>query len=216
MYITCGVARSTWLWMAVISIPCSISLFITGFTSSCSSTRSPITIASLPLFWKARYEPRASAGFSCTPSSMTVRSVRAMPTRYTPPGICVPGRPIALATASHSSCARAPNEAPSSSNEKSSRKPFIDVSSDFEQGIDNEADNGRKGDDRGHRRFLAMLAEIRRRDDREEVARQEGRQRRDHRPGEPGDQVTDKADRDHHGSRGDHGHGDGIDELPLV
>ena len=54
MYMTVGVARSRWLWIAVISMPFSSSFFITGFTSSCKSTRSPITIASLPAFLKAR------------------------------------------------------------------------------------------------------------------------------------------------------------------
>src|SRR5205823_1179759 len=116
--------------------------------------RSPITIASLPLFWKARYVPRASAGLICTPSSMTVRSLRAMPTRYTPPGICVPGRPIAFATASHSPCPRTPNEAPSASTEKTSSKAFIDISSDLKQRIDNEAGDGCNRDDRGLRNLL--------------------------------------------------------------
>src|SRR3989442_5118822 len=102
MYMTWGVARRRWLWIAVIWMPCSISFFITGFTSSCKSTRSPITIASLPLFWNARYEPSASGGLIWTPSTVTVRSLRPMPTRYTPPGISVPDRPIAFATPSQS------------------------------------------------------------------------------------------------------------------
>src|SRR5439155_852862 len=37
MYMTWGVARRRWLWIAVIWMPCPISFFITGFTSSCKS-----------------------------------------------------------------------------------------------------------------------------------------------------------------------------------
>src|SRR4051794_29944407 len=89
-------------------MPPSISFFITGLTSSCSSTRSPITMPSLlPIRWNARYEPSASVGLICTPSSVTLRSLRPRPTRYTPPGISVPALPSAFPTGSQESWAAA-------------------------------------------------------------------------------------------------------------
>src|SRR3989449_6714649 len=44
----------------------------------------------------------ARGGLICTPSSVTLRSLRPSPTRYTPPGISVPDLPRALATGAQS------------------------------------------------------------------------------------------------------------------
>src|SRR6266481_3396449 len=155
MYMVAGEERSKWLCSAVISMPPSTSFFITGFTSSCSSTRSPMTIASLPLFWNARYEPSASGGLICTPSTVTVRSLRPMPTRYTPPGISVPDRPIALATASQSLSAAATDiDRLAAIIVHTSTTRFM--GSSFDEGIHDQTRDGRKRDDRGLRNFLRL------------------------------------------------------------
>ena len=81
MYIVKGWLRRRWLCSAVISIPPSSSFFMTGLTSSLVRTRSPMTMASSPIFWNASHEPSANPALSSTPSSVTLRSVRGRPTR---------------------------------------------------------------------------------------------------------------------------------------
>src|SRR5258706_2349429 len=248
-------------------MPCSISFFMTGFTSSGSSTRSPMTIASLPAFWNARYEPSASGGLICTPSTVTVRSLRPIPTRYTPPGISVPARPIALATASQSlSAAATGSDKPAATTMLATPSTTRFMSLSFHEGIHDQPRNRRERDDCGLRNFLhlpkkqqrhrhdgdgwnvgdralaehddgpgdgadrrrgaavdesddggllAVLAEIRRGNDGEQVARQERRQSRDHRARKTRHQVADEADGNDHRSRGDHRHRDRVDELSL-
>ncbi len=81
MYIVNGWLRKRWLCSAVTSIPPATSFAITGLTSSIASTRSPMTIASLPVFVKASQPPSAKPGFSSTPSSVALMSVRGSATR---------------------------------------------------------------------------------------------------------------------------------------
>src|SRR5213592_420517 len=77
MYITRGDSCRRWLCSAVCSIPPSLSLPRTGPTSPSSSTRSPITMASLSVTClNATHEPSASAGFTATPPMATWRSLR--------------------------------------------------------------------------------------------------------------------------------------------
>ena len=54
---------------------------ITGLISVSSNTRSPITMASLPMGLKATHPPSANPGLTVTPSSATVRSLRGKPYR---------------------------------------------------------------------------------------------------------------------------------------
>ena len=56
-----------------------MSFAITGLTSLCSSTRSPMTIAMFPIGSNAIQPPSAKAGRMVTPSSVTCRSVRGKP-----------------------------------------------------------------------------------------------------------------------------------------
>src|SRR5215204_1896003 len=64
MYIVPGSERRRWLWRAVTSRPLSRSFFITGLTSSPVRTRSPMTMASLPIGLNASQEPRAKPGLN--------------------------------------------------------------------------------------------------------------------------------------------------------
>src|SRR5205085_8480387 len=99
IYITRGDSCSTWLWSAVCMTPPSCSFVITGITSSSVSTRSPITIVSLPIFLKATHEPSASAGLTATPPTVTCKSLRGRLTLYTSPGCIEPSLPNACPTA---------------------------------------------------------------------------------------------------------------------
>src|SRR5579872_3931831 len=85
MYIMAGAARSRWLCTAVISMPPSISLSMTGFTSLSSNTRSPMTMACPPIGLNVTQPPSASAGFMLTPSNVTARSDRGKPYRCASP-----------------------------------------------------------------------------------------------------------------------------------
>src|SRR5215510_15028369 len=74
MKISRGCSSSMWLWMAVTSMPFVRSALITGFTSSATSTKSPV-IAALPppVGWKliAVATPVGPGGTSCAPCSTT-------------------------------------------------------------------------------------------------------------------------------------------------
>src|SRR5579872_52839 len=105
MYMVKGRFRSRWLCTAVISIPPAISFAMTGLTSSSVSTRSPITIACSPTAEKASQPPSAKPDLMSTPSSVTLRSVRGKPTRYTPPGMRLPFLPSASPTLSQAGSA---------------------------------------------------------------------------------------------------------------
>src|ERR1043166_1961032 len=94
-YMTRGDSRITWLCSADISTPPSSSLVSTGVTSSSVSTRSPITIVMSPVFLKATHEPRASAGLSSIPPTVTFKSLRGRLTLYTSPGCIEPALPKA-------------------------------------------------------------------------------------------------------------------------
>src|SRR5581483_2843879 len=80
-------------------MPFCCNFVITGVTSSSDKTRSPITIASLPIFLNATHPPSASAGFSSTPFTVTCMSPRGRLNLYTSPGCKAPLRPIASSTA---------------------------------------------------------------------------------------------------------------------
>src|SRR3954469_21642077 len=62
-------------------------------------------------------------------------------------------------------------------------------------------------------RALAVLLEVRGREDREKIAGQKGAQGGDGGAFEAADQEADEADRDHHRPGRDHRDGDGVDEL---
>src|SRR5258706_9716795 len=194
-----------------------------------------------------------------------------------PPGISVPVRPSAFATASQSPSATATDiDRPAATTVLTavSTKRFMarlhrsatDCPLCLEQRIHDQPRHGGKRNDRGLRNFLhfpknkqryrqdddgryigdralsehddgacdradrrsraavdkrhdgwllAVLAEIWRRDDGEEIARQERRQGRDRRAGKAGDQVADESDRDDHWPGRNHRHRYGVDELPL-
>src|SRR6266481_3494881 len=71
--------------MAVISRPPLSNFVITGLISVSSSTRSPITMASPCIGANATHPPSASAGLIATPSSVTCKSERGSPYRWTSP-----------------------------------------------------------------------------------------------------------------------------------
>src|SRR5437879_3922961 len=71
--------------MAVMSSPLSRSLVMTGVISVSSRTRSPITIAWPCIGAKATQPPSARAGLIWIPSSVTCRSDRGRPYRWTSP-----------------------------------------------------------------------------------------------------------------------------------
>ncbi len=65
-------------------------------------------------------------------------------------------------------------------------------------------------------RTLAVFLEVRSRQDREQIARQKGTQRRYYRSCEAGDQVTNEADGDDNRTRGDQSDCHGVYKLALV
>src|SRR5215471_2919298 len=137
MYITRGDSRSTWLCSAVTCSPAFSSDIITGSTSSSARTRSPITMESLPGLLKATHEPRASAGLTSTPATVTFISPRGSPNLWAPSGWSCPGRPMASSTAFHGFsfldfCATA-NKHPSKMGHNASADDFslIDINTPF-------------------------------------------------------------------------------------
>src|SRR4051794_10123975 len=61
-----------------------------------------------------------------------------------------------------------------------------------------------------------MLLKIRCGNNREQIARQKRRERRDHSAPKTGDQIANEPDGDHHRAWRDHGHSYGIDKLLIV
>src|SRR5262245_20075699 len=57
-----------------------------------------MTIACSPICLNAAYEPSANPALTGTPLTVTARSVRGMPTRYTPPACTWPALPSACST----------------------------------------------------------------------------------------------------------------------
>lgn len=76
MYSTGTDVRSRWLCTAVIPNPSAMSFAMTGLISVSVSTRSPITIAEVPIGRNAAQPPSASGGLMRTPSTVTSRSDR--------------------------------------------------------------------------------------------------------------------------------------------
>src|SRR6267143_1535406 len=64
-----------------------------------------MTMAWSPICLNAAYEPRANPAFTGTPFTVTLRSVRGMPTRKTSPGCICPDLPRACSTAFQSGSA---------------------------------------------------------------------------------------------------------------
>lgn len=86
---------------------------------------------------------------------------------------------------------------------------------DDDHGARDGADRRRRDaiDEGDDARPLTVLLEIGRRDDGEQVTRQEGSQGRHAGAGQPRHQVADEADGDDHWTGSDHGYRHGIDEL---
>src|SRR5215813_8644140 len=125
MYITCGDISFRWLWTAVTSSPLAKRPDITAGISASSRTRSPITIARSPTCLNAAYEPSAKPALTGTPLTVTLRSVRGIPTRKTSPAWSWPDLPSACSTAFQSggaawAAAGLPNRATNSATMTSS------------------------------------------------------------------------------------------------